>query len=253
MESALTENASVISDTRSAPLPGSISFLIPVYNEVSHIEALLKKMASLALPKELVIVDDGSTDGTRDILRREKISGAAVIFHKQNGGKGRAIQTALAAARGEFSAIQDADLEYDPEEYLALFARMKETRADLVLGSRFLIPNPTIYKTYYLGNKTLTRLINLVCGSRYTDSYTCYKLLRTELFRSLQIQSGGFEMEAEMTVKAAMRGFKIEECPIHYAPRAHEQGKKINWKDGVKGILTILRVWSAEKRRQNEG
>lgn len=220
-----------------------VSILIPVYNEAATISAVLERVCGLSLGKEVLVVDDGSRDETGSILKG--LAGRLsfkLISHAVNSGKGAALQTGLAAAHGRVVVIQDADLEYDCAQIPALAAPVLNGSADAVFGSRFLQSNPNIYKRYLWGNKILTGFINLLCGSRLTDSYTCYKILKRDLAQSLGLVSRGFEIEAELTVKLLLSGARLIERPISYRPRSLEQGKKIGWKDGAKGLLTSFRA-----------
>jgi glycosyltransferase involved in cell wall biosynthesis len=225
---------------RRGPLTPNVSFLVPIYNERRTVDALLDRLAQVGVSQEIILVDDGSTDGTRNLLSGKERDGVALFFHPENRGKGGAIQTALAQARGRYAAIQDADLEYDPVQYRELLAVARRDNMPAVIGSRFLRDNPTAYRRFLWGNKLLTFWINLLCGSRFTDTYTCYKLIQTDVFRSLNLTSRGFEMEAEICAKIARRHIHFTECPISYAPRRVEEGKKIRWKDAVKGLWAAL-------------
>lgn len=235
-----------------------LSIIVPVYNEEKTIEKVIEKLRCLNADRELVIVDDGSTDGTRDVLKRiaagasgtvgtsgdASTSGAAglrVVFHEKNRGKGEAVRTGAANSTGDIICIQDADLEYDPSEIIKLIDGFKDAGVSAVFGSRFLKDNPNIYKRYLWGNKLLTGLINLFYGSHYTDTYTCYKLLRREVFDKLDLNSRRYEIEAEISIKLKKGSFRVIEMPITYVPRSIEDGKKINWKDAMKGVWTIIK------------
>ncbi len=230
------------------PTPPQISFLVPVYNESKSIVAVLERLQSLPFSKEIVVVDDGSKDGTREKLSSYITENFVLVFHPFNQGKGKAIQTALAHAQGAYVAIQDADLEYAPEEYSKLLDLLQKQKLSVVYGSRFLEKNPNIYKRFLLGNKVLTGVINLFCRSHYTDTYTCYKLMERKTMHALQITSSGFEMEAEISAKVALRNISYAECPITYKPRRLEEGKKIGWQDAVKGIWTTIVIWWNESK-----
>ena len=221
----------------------SISIIMPVYNEKNTIEKVIEKVVSLS-PKEIVLVDDGSTDGTREIINQLKIKNSKlkILLHEKNQGKGVAIRTALKYVTGEIVAIQDADLEYNPEEIGELAVTIIEGKTSVVYGSRFLQkPIKNIYKRYKLGNWFLSKLISVLCGQKITDSYTCYKVFKTDVIKEINLISKRFEIEAEITVKLLKKGIKILELPIDYNPRRLEEGKKIGWLDAVKGILTIIR------------
>ncbi len=220
-----------------------VSLIMPVYNEKNTIEKVIEKVVSLS-PKEIVLVDDGSTDGTREILKKLQITNykLQIIYHEKNQGKGAAIRTALKYVTGEIVAIQDADLEYNPEEIGELAVPIIEGKASVVYGSRFLQkPIKNVYKRYKLGNWFLSKLISVLCGQKITDSYTCYKVFKTDVIKEINLISKRFEIEAEITVKLLKKGIKILELPIDYNPRRIEEGKKIGWLDAVKGILTIIR------------
>lgn len=228
-----------------------ISIIIPVYNEKNTIESLLKKVLYVELKKEIIIVDDGSTDSTKQYLKSLNHKNIKVFFHDKNSGKGSAIRTAIKHISSQTAIIQDADLEYEPTQIPQLLELLKETNSDAVYGSRFLKnpnspPNKGYKLSYSAGNKFLTFLINILCKSNFTDSYTCYKLLRKRIWQELNLESNGFEIEAEISVKIALRKYKILELPITYQARSRSEGKKINWKDGIKGIKTIFKLWFKE-------
>ena len=232
--------AAVIYDRRSEKKP-LISFLVPVYNERRSVRAVLEKISGVPLAKEIIVVDDGSTDGTRDFLAGNPADGAVLLFHSKNQGKGRALRTALTKAAGAYAAVQDADLEYDPTHYVELLKYARQNNLKAVFGSRFLKPNPRLYWRFLLGNKLLTAWINILCASKYTDCYTGCKLMTATVWRELDLVSNGFEIEAEIAVKVARRGYPFTEYPIPYAPRKIEEGKKISWKDAFQGIKAARR------------
>ncbi len=220
-----------------------ISIIIPVFNEQKTVEEIIKKVLGLPLEKEVIIVDDGSTDGTREILEKlkDKDEKLKIIFHKKNLGKGAAIRTALEKVSGEIVCIQDADLEYNVEEIIKLIEGFKDPQIGAVYGSRFLQKNPRIYKKYFLGNKFVTFLINLFYCGNFTDSYTCYKLIKTEIIKNFHLSSKRFEIEAEISIKLLKNKVKVLELPISYNPRKIEEGKKIKFVDAIKAITTILK------------
>jgi glycosyltransferase involved in cell wall biosynthesis len=218
-----------------------LSIIIPVFNEHKTVEKVIEKVLSLPLEKEVIIVDDGSTDGTKEILEKLKNDKLKIIFHKKNLGKGSAIRSALAEVSGEIVCIQDADLEYNIAEIARLVEGFQDKDVGAVYGSRFLQQNPVIYKKYYLGNKVITFLINLFYKGKLTDSYTCYKLVRSEIIKNLNLESERFEIEAEISIKLLKNKIKILELPISYNPRKIEEGKKINFKDAIKSLLVILK------------
>ena len=220
-----------------------LSILIPVFNEENTVKNMIDKVLSVNVEKELIIIDDASTDGTMEVLYAFRNNPVIKILrHERNMGKGCAIKTAIPHISGELSIIQDADLEYEPQEIPALMEPIINGKADVVYGSRFLRPNKNIYLTYYMGNKFLSLFISALFFKRITDSYTCYKLFKTEILKKINISSSGFEMEAEITSKLLKYGYRILEIPISYNPRRIEEGKKICWKDAVKGILKALSV-----------
>jgi glycosyltransferase involved in cell wall biosynthesis len=221
-----------------------LSILIPVYNEVNSIIPILDKIASVALEKEIIIVDDCSSDGTREILRERFADGKGnvkVLYHSKNMGKGSAIKSALNKAVGEYAIIQDADLEYDPADYLTLMEAAQKNDAGVVFGSRFLKTWKSTSLWHFLVNKTLTVITNLLYGTRLTDMETCYKMIKTVVFKSLNIESERFEIEAEIAAKLARQGIKIIEVPVFYKGRSYHEGKKITWKDGVSTILALIK------------
>ncbi len=227
--------STVVYDRRTEARP-LVSFLVPVYNERASIWKCLERLSAVPLAKEIIIVDDGSTDRTRDFLKGNPMDGAVLLFHAKNQGKGGAVRTALTKANGAYSAVQDADLEYDPVEYVDLLKHARQNNIKVVFGSRFLKPNPRLYWRFLWGNKALTAWINFLCASSYTDCYTGYKLMSTATWRELGLVSPGFEVEAEICVKVAHRRHSFAELPISYAPRRVEEGKKISWKDALQGI-----------------
>jgi glycosyltransferase involved in cell wall biosynthesis len=224
------------------------TIVVPSYNEMRTLPAVLKALAGVALEKEVVVVDDGSSDGTREWLDRaiaakEFPYELRVVKHEKNTGKGGALITGFNAASGEIAIVQDADLEYDPNDIASIVRPIAEGRADAVFGSRMLSGKSETYSRLYLaGNKFLTFLINMLFGAKMTDSYTCYKAFRTPLLRKMNLVSAGFEIEAELSCKAAFMGLRFEEIPIIYASRSRRDGKKINYRDAVKGVLKIIKM-----------
>ncbi len=222
------------------------TIVIPSYNEMKTLPAVLKAVAVIPLDKEVIVVDDGSRDGTRDWLEkaiagREFPCDLKLIKHEKNKGKGGALITGFNAASGDITIVQDADLEYDPSQIPDLVRPIKEGRADAVFGSRMLSARTYTYSRIYLaGNKLLTFLVGLLFGLKVTDSYTCYKAFRTPLLKKMGIVSNGFEIEAELSCKTAFLGLRFLELPIKYTSRSRKEGKKINYKDAVKGVLKIL-------------
>jgi dolichol-phosphate mannosyltransferase len=213
-----------------------LSVLIPVFNEEDSVEALIRRVAAVDLPIEIIVVDDASTDASRTRLDNLDIPGLRVIHHAENRGKGAAVRTAIAAATGEAMVIQDADLEYFPEDYPALLAPMLEAHADVVYGVRDLSGQPFVRR---LGNRFLTQATNLLFNTRLHDMETCYKLMRTEVARSLVLTSERFEIEPEITVRLLQGGHHIHEVPIRYAPRRVRKLRP--WRDGPHALWTLLR------------
>jgi len=218
-----------------------LSVIMPVFNEENTIEKIIDKVEKVNIDKQIIVVDDGSTDRTRGILEKRQDSNIRVLYHKRNQGKGSAIRTAIPYIEGEVTVIQDGDLEYDPEDYHRLVGPILSRKAKIVYGSRFLQYNKPIYLHFLLGNKLLTWLINILYHSRITDSYTCYKAFDSKVLRSLTLQAKRFDFEAEVTVKLLKKGYKVHEVPISYSPRTLREGKKIGWKDALLGIITIVK------------
>ena len=222
-----------------------VSVLIPAYNEVRTVKACLEAVYTRNPGRdlELIVVDDGSTDGTYAAALAAIRPGSKVLKHEKNRGKGAAIRTALASAAGEAVLIQDADLEYDPADYAALLGPLEDGRADIVYGSRNLLPdNGRSYSRYYWGGRLLSWWTNVLYGSALSDEATCYKVFRTPLLRSFDLQCTGFEFCPEATAKALRRGIKIVEVPVSYAPRSIEDGKKIRWHDGVLHLWLLFKL-----------
>lgn len=223
-----------------------ISIIVPVYNEEKTIEKVIEQLKTIdfGFEKEIIIVDDGSTDNTPNILKKLQITDykLQIIFHDKNEGKGVAISTGIKNSTGDIIAIQDADLEYNPEELKFLINPIIKNEADIVYGSRLIRENPVIYKKYYLGNKFISWIISLLFGVKVTDSYTCYKVFRKKVIENIELKSKHFEIEAELTCKFLKNGYKILELPISYNPRTLEEGKKIKLKDALVGLITILKI-----------
>ena len=221
--------------------PKDLSIIVPVYNEELTVVSVMKKLMQTFPDAQIIYVDDGSKDGSLALLKQNARPQDKVVT-KFNGGKGTAIREGLLYAEGSYTVIQDADLEYDPSEIHELLKVAQDENREVVFGSRFLKKNPTLYKIFLLGNKALTLCVNVLFFSRLTDSYTCYKLFKTGIFRSLDIKSNGFEMEAEICCKCLKRGIKIREVPISYKPRTIEEGKKICLKDAFKGVAMMVKI-----------
>jgi glycosyltransferase involved in cell wall biosynthesis len=218
-----------------------LSILVPAYNEERTIASIMEMLALKCADAQIIYINDGSKDRTLDILHAHARP-TDLVLTKPNGGKGSAIRMGLEHAAGDFTVIQDADLEYDPSEISLLLAEAEAHPRAAIFGSRFLRPNPNIYKRFLWGNKFITACMNFLFRSHLTDSYTCYKLLPTPLFQSLPLTARGFELEAEICGLCLKRGTEIREIPISYRPRTIEEGKKINWKDAVKGVAMMWHV-----------
>ena len=217
-----------------------LSIIIPVFNEAETIREVLNKIISVPQEKEIIVVDDCSIDGTRDILKALAMPDIRLIFHERNMGKGAAIRTGLKEAKGDAVIVQDADLEYDPTEFVALMDPIKQGRTAVVYGSRFKGGGKFLLRSR-LANRFLTVLTNFLFGCHLSDMETCYKCMRIDVARSMQIKSNGFEVEPEITAKILKRGFHIWEVPITYRGRRSSEGKKIGWKDGLKAIVALIR------------
>ncbi|MCA9509133.1 MAG: glycosyltransferase family 2 protein [Myxococcota bacterium] len=221
-----------------------LSVVIPVYNEKGTLRELVKRVESVAIDKEIVLVDDCSTDGTRDLLRDlEGTPGLRVFYQDRNQGKGAALRRGLAAARGEMAIIQDADLEYDPSEYPKLIQPIVDGRADVVYGSRFVgsEAHRVLYFWHSVGNRVLTTVSNMFTNLNLTDMETCYKVFRREVLASFEIEEDRFGVEPEITAKIAKGRWRVYEVGISYSGRTYEEGKKIGWRDGVRAIVCILK------------
>ncbi len=221
-----------------------LSILIPVYNEVHTIKEIVQAVEAVSVEKEIMLVDDCSTDGTRELLKRDYNNGIGdirVLYHDKNLGKGSAVKTALNCAKGDYAIIQDGDLEYDPQDYIKLLDEAEKSRADVVYGSRFLATWRSTSFLHFLVNKFLTVITNILYGSNLTDMETCYKMIRTDLFKNLDLESQRFEIEPEITAKLFKRGFKITEVGIAYKGRSYHEGKKITWKDGFATLWALVR------------
>ncbi len=222
-----------------------LSVVIPVYNEAKTVVELVQRVQEAPFDKELIMVDDGSKDGTRDVLREieAQYDNVRVIFHEANTGKGGALRTGFQHVQGDIVLIQDADLEYNPAEYPALVRPILDGRADVVYGSRFLGEVHRVHLFWhYLGNKFLTLLSNMMTNLNLTDMETCYKVFRTEVLRSIQdLQQNRFGFEPEITAKISRGRWRIYEVPITYQGRDYAEGKKIGWRDGFSAIWCIMK------------
>jgi glycosyltransferase involved in cell wall biosynthesis len=221
-----------------------LSVIVPAYNEAATIETSLRRVRAVPLRVELIVVNDASTDGTREVLEQLAHDGLIdrVIHHDVNRGKGAAVRTGIAAATGDAAVVQDADLEYDPAELPALLDPISAGKADAVYGSRFQGgPHRVLYFWHYVGNRLLTLLSNMFTNLNLTDLETCYKLVRTDLLKRLPLSSNRFGFEVEITARLAQARARIWEMPISYSGRTYAEGKKITWRDGFAALFHILR------------
>ena len=230
------------------PIPAEfkLSVVIPVYNEKQWIREIMRRVEAVPIPKEIILVDDCSTDGTREILKEFEQKGHIVIYQEVNQGKGAALRTGFKRATGDVILVQDADLEYDPSEYPRLLQPIIENRADVVFGSRFIgESHRVLYFWHYVANKMLTTLSNMFTNLNLTDMETCYKVFRREVLQDVALKSNRFGFEPEVTAKIAKRRphWRIYEIPISYSGRTYEEGKKIGLKDAFQAFFCIIRYW----------
>lgn len=231
---------------RDLKLEEGVSLIIPILNEENTIASVIERCAQQPVVRQLVVVNDGSTDGTKKILEKLKVDFPkqpllTIIHHKVNQGKGAAIITGLTEVKGKYVMVQDADLEYYPEDIIKLFERAEDSRDGIVFGTR----SHNRKKGYILaqiGNLYLNIMFNLLYNLRLTDAYTCYKLMPRPVWQELNVLSRGFEYDAELVSKLGKKGYKILEVPINYSPRSFEEGKKINWKDVIRATTAALKV-----------
>jgi len=216
-----------------------LSIIIPAYNEVDTIQETINRVKSVQLDKEIIVVDDCSSDGTRELL--EKCRDIKLFMHETNMGKGMAIRTALQHVEGDIVIIQDADLEYDPEDYHVMIEPIVNGVADVVYGSRFLLGKPKMYTANYIANRLLAISANVLFGGKITDEATCYKAFRAKIITNMPLDCRRFEFCPEVTAKILRSGTKIVEVPVRYTARTSEQGKKIGWKDGVEAFWTLFK------------
>jgi dolichol-phosphate mannosyltransferase len=249
--SALTHVAAVRQQERVSAgdrWKGCVSVIVPVYNEAAHLDEILKAIHASPVTKEIIIVDDGSTDGTREKLQLLPAQDdVTIVFHESNCGKGAAIRTALAYAQGEYLLIQDSDLEYDPQDYASLLRPLEEGRAHVVYGRRPDRPERGL--RFFLGAKLLTHLTNLLYGAGIHDEATCYKVFQRSLLSRMRLECHRFEFCPEVTAKLCRMGEKIEEVPISYNPRSRTEGKKIRHSDGWLAIWTLIRYRFLARKR----
>jgi glycosyltransferase involved in cell wall biosynthesis len=234
--------------------PGSpraelLSIVVPVYNEVRTVRAVIDRLIAIDLPvaREIIVVNDGSTDGTREVLAEFESrvpnpeSRVRVLHAERNAGKGAAIRLGFNAATGTIVAIQDADLELDPQQLSMLVGPILDGRAEVVYGSRFLAGRPPAPWITIVANRALTTATNVLFGASITDMETCYKIMRTEIARSLQLDANRFDIEPQITARVLRRGHRIHELPVRFEPRSRAQGKKIGWRDGIRAVEVLFK------------
>jgi glycosyltransferase involved in cell wall biosynthesis len=222
-----------------------LSVIVPVYNERNTVVEVLRRMRAVELPdgieREIIVIDDGSRDGTRDVLRQLGDSTVRILVHEENRGKGAAVRTGLVLATGDYVLIQDADLEYDPEDWPRLIAPVIRGRARVVYGSRFTGERRNMLLLHWIGNRLLSLVTNVLFNSTLSDMETCYKLVDRKLLVDLALRSDRFDIEPEITAKILKRGIRIYEVPISYMGREFDEGKKITWRDGVVALWVLLK------------
>jgi glycosyltransferase involved in cell wall biosynthesis len=220
---------------------------MPAFNERNTIEQIIRRVLAVNLRVQLIVVDDASTDGTSEILQGLQAElGFTLIRQPRNAGKGAALRRGFDAVTGDIVVIQDADLEYSPEEFPELIALIRQGRADVVYGSRFLGRHRVFLLTHYLGNRLLTFIANVLYNTMLTDMETCYKVMRIDVLRSMTLKSNGFGIEPEITAKVFKRGYRVYEIPITYDGRGYDEGKKITWRDGVVAVWVMLKYRFSE-------
>jgi glycosyltransferase involved in cell wall biosynthesis len=237
----------VVSVTETRPRAGPlvdplVSVVMPAYNERGTIEEIVRRVLAVPLRVELIVVDDCSTDGTRERLQAlQSDLGFTLLLQPINRGKGSALRAGFARVGGDIVLIQDADLEYSPEEYPSLIELICAGQADVVYGSRFLGRHRVFLFTHYAGNRAITLLTNILYNTMLTDMETCFKVMRVEVLRSMTLKSNRFGIEPELTAKIFKRGYRVYEMPITYNGRGYAEGKKITWRDGIVAIWTLLK------------
>ena len=231
-----------------------LSVLIPAYNEVNTLEEAIRRVRGVRLPKEIIVVEDGSTDGTRELLMRlageakpapDSLNELKVLIQPKNQGKGAAVRSALSHVTGDIVVIQDADLEYDPRYYMRLLEPILEGQADVVYGTRFYGggPHRVLFFWHYLGNQLLTLVSNVLTNLNLTDMEVGYKVFKSEVLKNINLKSDRFGFEPEITMKVAKKKCRVYEVPISYHGRTYAEGKKITWKDGIATFYTLIRYW----------
>ncbi len=236
-----------MSRLRGALTDPLLSVVMPVYNERETIDEIIQRVLAVPLRLELIVVDDCSQDGTRERLTElQQAHGFRLVLQPRNQGKGAALRRGFEEVSGDLVVIQDADLEYSPEEFPSLVELICEGRADVVYGSRFLGRHRVFLFSHYLGNRLLTLITNVLYNTMLTDMETCYKVMRTEVLRSMSLKSDGFGIEPELTAKIFKRGYRVYEVPITYDGRGYDEGKKIGWRDGVVALMVLLKYRFSE-------
>ena len=231
-----------------------LSVLIPAYNEVNTLEEAIRRVRGVRLPKEIIVVEDGSTDGTRELLMRlageakpapDPLNDLKVLFQPKNQGKGAAVRSALSHVTGDIVVIQDADLEYDPRDYMRLLEPILSGQADVVYGTRFYGggPHRVLFFWHYLGNQLLTLVSNVLTNLNLTDMEVGYKVFKSEVLKNINLKSDRFGFEPEITMKVAKKKCRVYEVPISYHGRTYAEGKKITWKDGIATFYLLIRFW----------
>jgi dolichol-phosphate mannosyltransferase len=218
-----------------------LSVIMPVYNEKNDVLNVIREIKKVPINKEIIIIDDGSSDGTTEILKGLNDDGIRIYRHPINIGKGAAIRLGLFYAKGDIIIIQDADLEYDPQDYMALAEPIISGKAEVVFGRRKFESSRRQYRRYYWGGQLITHLANFLYGINIADEPTCYKVFKAQILKQLKLDCVGFEFCPEVTAKIAKKGIKIYEVPISYKPRSIKDGKKIRWLDGLKAIYVLFK------------
>ncbi|HEY6317830.1 MAG TPA: glycosyltransferase family 2 protein [Acidimicrobiia bacterium] len=227
----------------TAPRYRSLSVIVPVYNERNTVAEIVRRMRAVELPleREIVVVDDGSTDGTRQVLSQLADSTVHVVLHERNQGKGAAVRTGLAQVTGDLVLIQDADLEYDPDDWPKLLAPAMKGRARVVYGSRFTGERRNMLFVHWVGNRFLSLVTNVLYNTTLSDMETCYKLFERDVIQRIRLRAERFDFEPEVTAKVLRQGIRIYEVPISYSGREFDEGKKITWHDGFAALWTLVK------------
>jgi glycosyltransferase involved in cell wall biosynthesis len=227
---------------RQLPADPVLSVVMPVFNERATIDEIIRRVLAVKLRLELIVVDDASTDGTGELLAElQQELGFTLLRQPRNSGKGAALRRGFQAVTGDIVVIQDADLEYSPEEFPELIELIVKGRADVVFGSRFLGRHRVFLLTHYFGNRLLTLIANVLYNTMLSDMETCYKMMRVDVLRSMTLDSNGFGIEPEITAKVFKRGYRVYEIPITYDGRSYDEGKKITWRDGIVALWVLLK------------